>query len=361
MAELVMLDPGRPHDRQAWLAAWQAWPDREVFAHPEYALAFPRPSQRVRCAHFRDAGGEVLFPFELRRLDEEPWCAAGCGAADLSSPYGYGGPYAWGRPSPEAFWDAFRGWARREDVVSGFIRRGLFPEQLLRLPEGEAVIAENVVRDLTIPAERIWMSYEHKVRKNVNKARRAGLTARIDARGERLGDFHAVYEATMDRRNAAEFYHFAPAFFEGLFERLAGQVLLAHVEAGDGRVVASELVLVSERHLYSFLGGTLPEGLPLGANDLLKHAVIEWGREQGKAAFVLGGGFRPGDGIFRYKRAFAPDGVVPFRVGRLVFDPEACSRLVERRREWEASLGHEWRPLPGFFPEFRAPGQDARP
>ena len=148
--------------------------------------------------------------------------------------------------------------------------------------------------------------------------------------------------------------------FEGFFQRSHRQALLFHVTRADGQVVSSELVLVSERHLYSFLGGTLSEALPLGANDLLKHGIIEWGREQGKASFVLGGGYQPGDGIFRYKRAFAPDGVVPFAVGRLVFDPEVYAQLVELRQSWEASRGRDWRPSPGFFPEFRAPGAMTR-
>jgi CelD/BcsL family acetyltransferase involved in cellulose biosynthesis len=358
MAELAMLDPARPDGHSEWLAAWRSWPAREVFAHPEYARAFERPQQRVLCARFKDSGGEVLFPLELRSLDREPWCPRGLGLSDLSSPYGYGGPFAWGRPSAEDFWELFRQWARRERVVSGFVRRSLFPEQLLPLPGGEVAVADNVVRSLTATAEQIWASYEHKVRKNVNKARRSGLAAQVDPRGERLRDFLRVYAATMDRRGASDFYHFPSSFFEGLFERLRDQALLCHVARAGGEVVSSELVLVSETRLYSFLGGTLAEALPLGANDLLKHAIVEWGRDQGKRSFVLGGGYQPGDGIFRYKRAFAPDGVVPFSVGRLVFDPEGYQQLVEARRAWEAARGRDWRPAPGFFPEFRAPGGD---
>jgi hypothetical protein len=52
-----------------------------------------------------------------------------------------------------------------------------------------------------------------------------------------------------------------------------------------------------------------------------------WAKRAGKRRFVLGGGHEPDDGIFRYKRSFAPGGLVPFEVGMRVLDPERYAEL----------------------------------
>ena len=357
MAEFKIFDANDPQDCLDWLQAWERFPDREVFAHPQFSMLFADSNLRNLCAWFRDEGGEALFPFGLRNLSLEPWAVRLPQAWDLVTPYGYGGPFKIGEPSAPAFWEVFSHWAKASGVVCGFLRRGLFPEQLIPLPEPELESSHNIVRTLSAPVETLFMNYEHKVRKNVNKARRNGLTCRPDPNWERLKDFLDIYRATMDRRNASGFYLFEDSFFEEIRRELPNNALLFHIYDAENRVISTELVLVSTRNIYSFLGGTLPEGFKVAANDLLKHTIIEWGHDQGKENFVLGGGFRPGDGIFLYKKAFASDGVIPFHVGKLIWDQASYQQLVDRRRTWEQTQGCTWEPSPGYFPAYRAPAK----
>jgi Acetyltransferase (GNAT) domain len=95
-------------------------------------------------------------------------------------------------------------------------------------------------------------------------------------------------------------------------------------------VVSSELVLLSATGAYSFLGGTHSAAFDLRANDLLKWELILRLKRLGKRRFVLGGGYRADDGIFRYKRSFAPRGLAPFFVGRRILRPELYRELTER-------------------------------
>jgi CelD/BcsL family acetyltransferase involved in cellulose biosynthesis len=134
-----------------------------------------------------------------------------------------------------------------------------------------------------------------------------------------------LYLHTLERRDAPERYRFARDFFE----RLSEHRVYVHALHGDD-VVSSELVLLSEHNAYSFLGGTDSDAYELRPNDLLKWELILWAKEQGKRRFVLGGGYRPDDGIFRYKRSFAPHGLVPFFVGRRVLQPKLYRELTER-------------------------------
>ncbi len=349
------LDNAVPAEAADWLACWQAWPGREVFAHPAYVRLFARPEDRVVCSTLSTADGGVLYPFLLRPLNVEPWTESGETACDLVTPYGYGGAFAWNCDAEQAntFWERFQAWAETHHVVSSFARLSLFPKQQLSFDGELSVDRQNIVRDLAITPEELWKDFEHKVRKNVNRARRSGLTVEADASGRRIEEFLAIYYSTMERRGATGGYFFPREFFEKLVRDLPGQFVFFHVLDAT-QVISTELVLVSTDYIYSFLGGTLADSFAKRPNDLLKHEAMLWGRRAGKRAFVLGGGYAEDDGIYRYKKSFSPNGSKPFRVARKIYDTAAYHRLLEQRRLWETSNDPAWTPKAGYFPAYRA-------
>ncbi len=261
MGELLVLDANVGSERCAWLDHWHRWPEREVSAHPDYVRLFTRSCDRAMCAVMEDVGGCVLFPFILRPLAAEPWTCAGTSSCDIITPYGYGGPFAYGRPDAGAFWSQLERWANQANVVSAFARRAL-SEQMIPFAGTVEFSRSNIVRRLDLDDEAIWLDYEYKVRKNVNKARRCGLEVEIDLEANRLDDFLNVYYATMDRRNAQDQYHFPASLFRSIVQDLRGHFAFFHT-LHDGLVVSSELVLVSAQYVYSFLGGTLTRGIRL--------------------------------------------------------------------------------------------------
>lgn len=355
-AGCVLLDAGDAVQRRAWLDLWERWPDREVSAHPVYAELFARPGDRGVCACLDSGAGGILFPLLLRPLAREPWVSPGCSWWDATSPYGYSGPYCW-NCTPEAvarFWRELRDRIRQQRVISLIARMSLFPEQLAPF-DGEVVdVMPNVVRFLDLPAEAMWRDYKRELRKSIKRARREGVVVEMDPAGTRLGEFVEIYQATMEQRGATAFYRFSRRFFERIISELPGQFMFFHA-LYEGRAVANELTLISTHHLYSFLGGKNETGRRLDANSLLMHEIAEWGRSLGKRSYILGGGYGEADSIFRFKLQFAPRSVVPFRIGQLVLDTDACETLVRARREWEAGHGRAWQPRPRFFPPYRAP------
>jgi hypothetical protein len=350
------LDASSPNDLSAWVQLWHAWPRREVMAHPEYARLFARPGDRVVCAAGEDgAGGSILFPLVLRPLAAERWADASEQRWDATTPYGYGGPFVSGDgPRDEAaFWREFHAWCGAERLVTTFARLSLFPEQLAAMPGRTEVRYPNIVVPLAGGMDAVWRGYESKVRKWVQTAERAGLEVEVDREGAGLNAFVAIYEHTMRRRGAEDWYFFPREFFERIVERLRGQFAFFFTLKG-GEPVSADLVLCSAEHVYYFLGGTLAESFPLGPNYLLKHRVASWAVAEGKKSYVLGGGYAAGDGLFRYKRAFARHGEVPFRVASLVHDERACHDLAARRAALAQREGTTWEPRPGFFPPYRA-------
>jgi hypothetical protein len=328
-----------PAESDEWLALWSSWPGREVWAHPGYASLYEDETTRALCAAWQSDDGCVLYPFLLRDLRVAPFDVE---AADVVTPYGYGGAFAWGEPAA-GFWPAFDAWAAERRIVSEFVRFALFDDELLPYPGEREQKLVNVVRGLDAEEDAIWMDVEHKVRKNVKRARRSGVQIEVDEHGARLDDFLRIYEHTLERRAAPPRYRFPRTFFESIAERLRGGFVYVHALHED-RVVSSELALVSEWTVYSFLGGTASDAYELRPNDLLKWELIRWAKRAGKRRFVLGGGYRTDDGIFRYKRSFAPGGLMPFHVGHRVLDAELYRELTERVGGSGAA---------GFFPAYR--------
>lgn len=355
VAPFLIADAAIPEQADKWLEVFECWPEQEVFAHPEYVRLFARPCDRVSCGILRTATGGVLFPFIMRAVANEPWSNPDESAMDLISPYGYGGPFAWGctQEAERRFWQEFEMWAHENKVVCAFLRLSLFPDERLRPPFGERFCLHNVIRNLYLDEAALLKDYDRKVPQNVNRAIEQGLRFEVDWTAERLDDFLRVYYSTLERRQAKPSYFFPKDFFLRFCEKLAGRYAFLHVLDGS-RVVSTELVLLTASRMYSFLGGTLREAFPKRPNDFLKHQAALFGKQIGKSEYVLGGGYNGDDSLYHYKKSFAPHGSVPFQVCEMILDPENNQRLVEQRRGWERARLVDWRPEPGYFPQYRA-------
>lgn len=294
-------------------------------------------------------GGRIMYPFILRTLDGHSY-------KDITTPYGYGGPMYWGISEvvvdSRDFWASFDAWAHANKVVSEFVRFGLDSKRRLPYPGDVIMRTVNVVRSLDIAPEALWMDFAHKVRKNVKAALRHGVTVQVDQSGEGLEEFLRIYRETMSRRSAAGAYYFPDQFFHTIHQDLPGMFAYFHAFY-EGKVVSTELLLLSDDTAYSFLGGTQDDAFGYRPNDLLKYEIMRWLARRGIENYVLGGGATPGDGIEKYKRGFAPHGVVDFVTGQRVLLPDAYGSLVEEQRAQFSRDGIVWPAQSPYFPAYR--------
>lgn len=343
-------------ERNRWLEIWSSWPRRDVFAHPEFVRFHEFEHEKAFAAVYQTDRGTVLYPFLRRDLGALDWMPKEFSSCiDITSSYGYGGAYYWGDDTARAevskeFWVAYNEWLEKQCCISEFIRFHLF-EQDLAVYLGEKILrSKNIVRNLTLSEDTLWMDFEHKVRKNIKKSQRLGLECIIDEDGRNLNDFLNIYESTMCRRNANDFYNFNRDYFEGISTHLPDNSAYFHI-LDKGKIVSTELVLYSSETAYSFLGGTLEESFDKRPNDLLKYKVIIWARERGISNYVLGGGYTPEDGIYRYKLSFAPGGEYCFYTGQRITNANKYKELIDIKKN---SLNGAWQPRDGYFPQYRS-------
>lgn len=341
-------------DREHWLEELEylGSPGPDLFYRPEYCGLF-RSVGEARLFVYRVGDTSVIYPFLLRKVNHIQGLKGKLKQElyDITSPYGYGGPLALtgvDRGDLHNFYRCFTAYCANNNIISEFIRFHplLGNHRLLERYVKVERVSPVICIDLGKSEEEIWQGYERNNRKNINKAYREGLEVILEETTAHFNDFISIYHDTLARNGAGRFYFFNGDFYEHIHKELKGNFLYAHT-IKDNRVISTELLLYNDNYIHSFLGGTLEQFFNYRPNNILKHEVIKWAKKRGIKYFLLGGGYRGGDGIYRFKRSFAPDGHLDFYIGKIVHNHEAVSMLenmMESRKPRESE---------GYFPVYR--------
>lgn len=319
-------------DSEEWNQCIRKIPDYDVFYLNEYLRAFQLQGSgepilavysngedyAVNAVFRRDVSDDKRFKNHLKPHTYY----------DLSTPYGYGGFFGRVENNDELIkeWTEY---CMKKGYVCEFVRFSLFSDYKNYFDGITETRTHNVIRNLEMPLDEIWMDFKHKVRKNVKRANNNGLEIIIDETGEYLDDFLRIYYRTMERTEAEDEYFFKKEFFE-ILTSMSKNMVYFHV-LYQGKIISTELIIYGAENCYSYLGGTDREYFDVRPNDFLKYEVIKWAKEKGLKNYVLGGGYGSDDGIFQYKTCLAPDGVVDFFIGQKIYDKQAYNKLVEMR------------------------------
>jgi serine/alanine adding enzyme len=289
--------------------------------------------------HLAGADGDVAFPLIVREL------RSGDGA-DVTTPYGYGGPVATGpAPPTQEFWEQYGDWCRANGVVTTFLRfHPLFANQRYA---GRAVRVEPLAGTVgwRLQAPDLFDGMHHAHRRACRRAAKAGVIVSARESPGDLSAFAALYEVTMRRLEAADFYLFPQPYWDAVLS-LGERLIVFEAEEG-GEMLASALCFATPPWLHYHLGATADRGRTLGASNLLFYEAACWARDRGYERFHLGGGVGAReDSLQTFKRRFDPAaGLLEFAVGKVVHDPEAYRELTGRGPD----------ELDGFFPAYRKP------
>lgn len=304
------------------------------------------------CLQWQD---EILLPYVVNPVHD--------GLNDAASPYGYSGIHvAAGRGGADLarFWKQVKEeWLERR-IVAMFFRFSPFDlESLHAVAALDDIVltrrGDTIAVKVDEGVDALWGGLRSSCRRQIGKARRAGLTAY--ARAALPGDvepgapFRTLYEGTMHRVGGAPGYLFADDYYRALVAGLGAGLAIVEVKDADGRVVAACLVFVHRDRVHYHLAGSDPAAAALGCNNLLLWTILSWAAESGRGWVHFGGGLRPDDSLFRFKESFGGCRK-QFWTGAAVLDPVAYDRLV---RERAAATGGTAAGLKdsGYFPAYR--------
>jgi RimJ/RimL family protein N-acetyltransferase len=333
-------------DAPEWASILSKAP-HDFYHLPAYgALCADHEHGVAKALYVEDGKWSMLLPFIVRHVP-------GSDREDASSPYGYPGPVTRGTDDP-----GFQSRAlvagiaalRAVGIVSLFVR--LHPVLNPSPPEGIGVVvrhADTISIDLTLPPETLYAQMRHNHRRDIQRALRHGLRARMDRDWQHYGAFKRLYGATMNRRTAAQFYYFGDEFFDGLRAAL-GERLHLCVVLSDDAVAAAGLFVETNGIVQFHLAGWDEAFAQFQPAKLMLHFVIGWAKERGNHNLHLGGGVGGADdSLLYFKSGFSPRRY-PFHTLRVVIDEQEYRRLVSAR---DPALDPD--EPGGFFPAYRTP------
>lgn len=328
-----------------WDSLVKSFKNYDVMQLSNYAKAFSKSGYGEPILIYYENGDSRAINVIMKRdisnqlelsdkLEKDKWY-------DVSSVYGYGGFILEGDDF-STLEEEYLKFLKKEKIISEFVRFNLNSEYF-KIFSGKIVSnSDNVIRELISEPEEILANYDRKVRKNLRRAEKSNLEFLIGSNKNSLNDFLEIYYETMDRNDANKSFYFSKSFFKEI-NKMEANFIYFFAKKEDA-IISTELVLLDKETAYSFLGGTKKEFYEFRPNDFLKHNLIMHLKSIGIKLFILGGGYGSNDGIFKYKKCFAPDGIKKFYIGKRIIDKDSYNYLVKLSRNKVET---------DFFPAYR--------
>jgi lipid II:glycine glycyltransferase (peptidoglycan interpeptide bridge formation enzyme) len=211
-----------------------------------------------------------------------------------------------------------------------------------------SVDREIVYIDLTLNDSQLWeKSFTHACRKNIKRSRNENIRTVEAVNVGDIKEFHRVYTQTMDRNLASDKYYYPLEYFVAFFEQMPNNARFVLAIKQD-QVIAGTLYLHDDTDVYSYLGGADQLFQQARPTNAVVYDTIAWARQSGKKRIILGGGYKPDDGIFRFKASFSPLRA-QFRIYKRIHLSQTYDNLCKTWVEYYNL------PIEGtYFPAYRA-------
>lgn len=312
----------------------------------------------VRAFHIHGDGDPFLLYYESAELRAiyvyMRRATALQGVFDSITPYGYGGVLFEGEDSEKnknRFWTEYVELMNREHIVDNFVRYHPVLKNAVPMKSISEVIdlGKTVAFDLSSP-DVIWDNIISKNRNMIRKAEKNGIEI-CHGRDLRLfTDFQRIYNATMEKDNAEEYYYFGEKFYESIHNDLFDNYEMFYA-VYQGQIIAMSIMLYANEQMHYHLSGSLMEYRNLAPSNLLLYKAAIWGYEQGYDTFHLGGGVGSGeDNLYKFKAAFNKNSDYRFSIGKQVFNQELYDKLVLIRKRESSDFNVD----SNYFPLYRS-------
>lgn len=271
---------------------------------------------------------------------------------DITTPYGYGGFIMEGTPNEnniKKLNEEYSDYCRSMNIITEFVRFHPALENSKMNDEIYEVIdlGKTITMDL-ISKEQIWNDLSSKNRNVIRKAIKLGVEIYWGRSPELIDEFIPLYNATMNKDDATDYYYFNKEFYKSVLEDLRYNSLIFYA-LYDQKIISMSMILFGNDNMHYHLSASDREYQSLAATNLLLYEAACWGSENGYKTFHLGGGLgSKEDSLFKFKKAFNKKSETYFSIGRKIFDQEKYDKLIEIRLQ-EDELDTDTT----FFPKYR--------
>lgn len=271
---------------------------------------------------------------------------------DITTPYGYGGFIIEGTPNDsnlKKLNEEYSNYCCLKNIISEFVRFHPVLENSKMNSEIYEVmdLGKTITMDL-ISKEQIWNDLSSKNRNVIRKAIKSGVEIYWGRSPELIDQFIPLYNSTMNKDDATDYYYFNKEFYKSVLEDLKYNSLIFYA-LYDQKIISISMIIFGNDNMHYHLSASDREYQSLAATNLLLYEVACWGCENGYKTFHLGGGLgSKEDSLYKFKKAFNKNSETYFSIGKKIFDQEKYDELIEIREKGTKGFEES-----SFFPGYR--------
>lgn len=306
---------------------------QDIYFTKKYLSLYENERNTALCAVCIEGDKIMLMPYLRGKIQDY---------YDFETAYGYGGPISntdeteW---CNKAFYSIYD-YLKNNNYLCGFTRFHplLGNEKLVSVVSKKRKIQvlydrQTIAIDTSQSPEEIWTKQiSSKNRNMIRKAEKNQLEYGTEHDFKSYDEFIQLYNTTMKRLNADDFYFFDRDYYYKLKDTLSGNSFLGTVRK-DGKLICAAIFMYSELYGHYHLEGSDRAYSSFGANNYLLWKVACEMHELGITEFHLGGGTSSAldDPLYKFKKAFSGN-EKQFHIGKEIFLPEKYEEICE---EWK--------------------------
>ncbi len=283
---------------------------------------------------FRNGIDVFIYPYIKLPFKEEKFKEY----FDISSPYGYCGPYTSSELIFQEGEEAFIEYIQNK-CVTEFVRyhyiyndKQKFTKQIQNIQNRTVVTL-----DTTLDWETIWLQEFSGTNRNlIRKLEKEEYNFVLTNKSEDLLGFVEMYYSTMKNAGASDFYFFETKIINRLYEDLGEKIFLVKVEK-DNIVYSYSLFFISGGISTYYLSARNVDYPKVPATNFLLSKSAEFLKQKGAFILNLGGGLtnEQSDYLFKFKRNFSKE-TKEFFIGKRIYNNEIYNLIKE---DWIEQYG----------------------
>ena len=257
-------------DKKTWNEIIEGFRLRDIYFTYNYFVPFQNNGDgKPILYYFECEYGKAAYPFMLRdiaksenfkgKLEENKYF-------DISSAYGYGGPLYESYEDDgtilnlkKVFFKSFSDYCYKKNIISQFDRfHPLIKNHLFFEGYSEILPTRKTVYMDLSDKENIWNNIESKCRNMIRKAKKDEVSIVLEDDIKTIENFKYIYNSTMDRNGASEYYYFNGNFFNDTMDSLGENVFIVNAYY-ENKIIASSLIMRYGKCLHYHFSGVLKE------------------------------------------------------------------------------------------------------
>ncbi len=310
--------------------------DKEIYYQLEYVDAFYKNNDGIPFLVYAKDNDKCVFNVFLKRDIADDKSLEGKVEKnkyfDIITPYGYGGVDIVGEKDEKLlkyFFDEFHKYCVDNNIISEFLRLNPLTNnyELYKNTDYEILNISKTIYMEIENEEQIWNNMKSGCRNKIRKAQKNGLVIKSGFSIEMFKEFVNLYNETMKRDNATDYYFFSQNFFDSIYNNMKNNANIYTVYY-EGKAINSLIAIYNGENANYHLSGSDSNYMNLGANNLSLYEVAKDLCNKGYKKFHLGGGYG-GDNspLLEFKKSFNRNGELNFYIGKKVWNQEIYDKL----------------------------------